>query len=314
MDRRRFLASFASTCAFAPFAASALSPTPAAPARALAITLDDPEAEASYPLLSADARNAAILSALDAAGGLRAALFVCGKRVDSAAGRRHLRAWADAGHLLGNHSWSHRFYPRTPFEEFSADVSRCDALLAEYAPPEKRFRFPYLKEGDTVAQRDAMRSFLDAQGYRSGAVTIDASDWAIDSRLRRRLAKDPKANLTPYRAFFLEHIAARADYYASLANLAVGRAIPHTLLLHHNLLNALFLGDLLAHLRGLGWQLVDARAAFADPFFDSRPDVVPVGESLVWATARADTRFEGELRYPAEDERYEAPRMDILGL
>lgn len=313
MNRRDFFTALAATCVLAPLDARGAAPT-----RTLAITLDDPDTTNNTPLLSIEARNAAILSAL-AAHKLHAALFVCGKRVDSELGRRHLRAWADAGHLLGNHSWSHAFYPRTPFSEFSADVSRCDALLAEFSPSEKRFRFPYLKEGDTVAQRDAMRGFLDAQGYRAGAVTIDASDWAIDARLRRRLDQDPGADLTPYRSFFLEHIAARAEYYATLADRAVRRPspntpIPHTLLLHHNLLNALFLGDLLTHLRAQGWTLIDARAAFADPFFDTRPDIVPAGESLVWATARAAGSFDAELRYPAEDERYEAPRMDTLGL
>ena len=32
-----------------------------------------------------------------------------------------------------------------------------------------------------------MRAFLTDHGYKNGAVTIDASDWYIDDRLRKRL-------------------------------------------------------------------------------------------------------------------------------
>jgi hypothetical protein len=41
---------------------------------------------------------------------------------------------------------------------------------------------------------------------------------------------------------------------------------------------------------------------------------VPAGQSLVWAAAKADGRYEKLLRYPGEDGDYEAPKMDALGL
>ena len=34
----------------------------------------------------------------------------------------------------------------------------------------------------------------------------------------------------------------------------------------------------------------------------------------MWAAAKASWRFEGKLRYPGEDDTYEKPRMDALGL
>ena len=41
---------------------------------------------------------------------------------------------------------------------------------------------------------------------------------------------------------------------------------------------------------------------------------LPSGQSLVWAAAKASGRYEAQLRYPGEDERYEAPKLDALGL
>ena len=40
-----------------------------------------------------------------------------------------------------------------------------------------------------------MRRFLKERGYRNGHVSIDASDWYVDQRMRERLTKDLKADL-----------------------------------------------------------------------------------------------------------------------
>ncbi len=290
--------------------------TRAAPAQdaAVAITIDDLDVDADdTPLMNLEQRNAAILATLRRHR-LRAALFVCGMRVDNPAGRRHVRDWGDAGHLVCNHTYSHVPYSRTSFEAFSVDTLRCERLIQDVPNFRRLFRFPALKEGATRTQRDRMRSFLREHSYRMGSVTIDTSDWAIDERLRKRLAAQPHADVAPYRAFLLEHIWQRATFYDGLASHLLGRPIKHTLLIHHKLLTALFLEDLLRMFTSRGWRLVDADDAFRDPVFERQPNIVPAGESLVWALAKETGLFETLLRYPGEDSRYEEPRMNELGL
>jgi hypothetical protein len=85
-------------------------------------------------------------------------------------------------------------------------------------------------------------------------------------------------------------------------------------LIHHSVLNALYLGDLLQALTDGGWKLIDASRAFDDPVFQREPKTIPAGESLVWALAKETGRFESRLRYPGEDDVYENPKMDALGL
>jgi len=46
----------------------------------------------------------------------------------------------------------------------------------------------------------------------------------------------------------------------------------------------------------------------------SEPKSLPSGQSLVWAVAKERGGYESMLRYPGEDETYEAARMDALGL
>src|SRR5262249_51705098 len=158
------------------------------------------------------------------------------------------------------------------------------------------FRFPFLKEGDTATKRDSVRSFLKQHGYRNGYVTVDTSDWYVHSRLQKRLAQDPKADITPYRDFYLKHLLNRANYYNDLAVQVLRRNVRHTTLVHHNELNGLFLADVIEMFRKNNWELIDADEAFADPVFREQPNIVPAGESILWALAKA--AGDNSLRYP----------------
>ena len=159
-----------------------------------------------------------------------------------------------------------------------------------------------------------MRAFLKQHDYRNGAVTIDASDWYFDQRLRERLRADPKFDTARYREPYLAHLWDRAQYYDGLAQALLGRSAAHTLLLHYNQINALFLSDAIAMFLARGWNVIGAAQAFSDPVFQREPNNVPAGESLLWALAKESGRFEGRLRYPGEDSVYEKPALDRLQL
>jgi hypothetical protein len=186
--------------------------------------------------------------------------------------------------------------------------------LRGYSGFRKWFRFPALKEGQTRELRDRFRAFLAQHGYRNGAVTIDASDWYYNQRLLARIEADRGFDATLYQQPYLDHIWDRSRFYDQLSRDVLGRSVPHTLLIHYNLLNSLFLGDLLAMFRSKGWDVLDAEEAFSDRVFNRQPDTAPAGESLIWALAKETGKFEDRLRYPGEDDVYEKPMLDRLGL
>lgn len=284
------------------------------PAPQFAITMDDFFWQDSLKLTGAQ-RNEAILGTLHKHS-IKAALFVIGRNAEDDEGKQLLSAWDRAGHVIANHTYSHRNFnaPDADVKGYQDDILRAEVLLKDFSRFRKYLRFPMLKEGDTVAKRDAMREFLSQHGYRNGHVTIDDSDWYIDQRLTARLKTDPAANLKPYRDYYLDHIWTRAEYYNTLAQRVTGYSVKHTLLVHFNLLNSLFLGDLIAMFKAKGWQPIDAEEAFNDPVFASKPNVFPAGESLIWSLAKEKGTIAKSLRYPAEDSEYEAARMKKLGL
>ena len=262
--------------------------------------------------LVAEERTRAILAALRTHS-IKAAIFVVGRNVDSVLGQRLLKLWNDEGHIIGNHTYSHRDYTATDFFNYTSDVVRCEALIKPHSQFRRLFRFPYLKEGNTAERRDRMRTRLAEHGYKNGAVTIDASDWYIDERMAKTLAADPRSDTSRYRDYYLQHILDRSLHYDRLATLATGRSVSHTLLVHHNVLNSLYHGDILEQYKRQGWKIIDAEQAFTDPAFDEHPAVLPAGESLALALALEKGQARRE-RYPAEDGDYEAPKMDRLGL
>ena len=252
---------------------------------------------------------------LDSLAKTRAFLFARGQTVDNEHGARILNLWSSAGHRIGNHTYRHiPLLGKIAPEEFEADLLRADEILRGYSGFRKWFRFPLLKEGRTQQVRDRLRAFLTLHGYRNGAVTIDASDWYYDQRLIERLEADRNFDVTRYRQPYLNHIWDRAQYYDALSRNVLGRSVSHTLLIHYNLLNSLFLGALLTMFRSKGWGIIEAEEAFADTVFNRQPNIAPAGESLIWALAKETGRFEGRLRYPGEDDTYEKPLLGRLAL
>jgi peptidoglycan/xylan/chitin deacetylase (PgdA/CDA1 family) len=277
----------------------------------VAITMDDVRWQAIPEELRAKAEE----RLLGDLGKTRAVLFAVGQHVDNSHGAEILKSWSAAGHWIGNHTYLHQpLLGKTTPEEFEQGILRNEEVLRKYTGFRKWFRFPALKEGRTRELRDRFRGFLKEHGYRNGAVTIDASDWYYNQRLLARRETDAGFDVNRYRQPYLDHIWDRARYYDRLSRDVLGRSVAHTLLIHYNLLNGLFLGDLLGMFRAKGWSVIGADEAFGDAVFARQPDTAPAGESLLWALAKETGKFEARLRYPGEDDVYEKAILDRLGL
>ncbi|MBW2278712.1 MAG: polysaccharide deacetylase family protein, partial [Deltaproteobacteria bacterium] len=83
--------------------------------------------------------------------GIRAVGLVTWSNVRSPDDLALLTLWLEAGHELGNHSFSHPDYNRTDVEDYIADMERARAELADFLEAFDRtprfFRFPQLHEG-----------------------------------------------------------------------------------------------------------------------------------------------------------------------
>lgn len=280
-------------------------------AQTLALTFDDGFNPATQP--KAAQWNAQMLATLHEHK-IKAALFPSLTRIGGVEGLGLVKAWAQAGHLVGNHTASHRSLadPKVSLEWFIADVQTADAAIRNLPGFVPMLRFPYLKEGDTLTKRDGLRNWMAPNGYRSAPVSIDASDWYYNLVYAEHLKAGDADKAERVKQRYILHLLDRAAYYDGLAREVLGRSPAHVMLLHTNQINADALPDVIAALAAHGWTILSADTAFQDPLYAQAPDTLPAGESIIWARAKA-SNLPG-LRYPAEDSVYEEPLLRDAGL
>ena len=150
--------------------------------------------------------------------------------------------------------------------------------------------------------------------YKNGYVTIDASDWYYNLRLIEFMKKNPGKSVEAYKKAYITHLLDRAKFYDDLVFKLLARKIKHSILLHHSLASALFLGDLIKAFKNEGWQVINASYALTGKVYKKIPDIVPAGESIIWGLAKESGKYDDILRYPGEDSKYEEAKLDSLDL
>ncbi|NHZ42025.1 polysaccharide deacetylase family protein [Massilia aquatica] len=261
----------------------------AACAQSVAFTFDDGPSLADTPRFTPQQRNQAMLDAL-ARHKVKAALFVtAGNGADKPAGYALARAWGEAGHVIGNHTMTHPDLDsaKVSLARYQQEVLECDKITATLPGYQKWFRYTYLREGSEPGKREGMRDFLAAQGYRNAYVTLDTSDWRLDEHLAETLAKNSKADLAPLKKAYLAHVRERALAYRAMSQRLQGRDIAQVILLHHNLINALFLDDVIGMFKEMGWTIVAPAKAFEDPVYQFSPQRPAHGQSLLLSMSRS---------------------------
>jgi peptidoglycan/xylan/chitin deacetylase (PgdA/CDA1 family) len=137
-----------------------------ASAQSVAFTFDDAPNMQALPRLTAAQRNAAMLAAL-AKHKVKAALFVtAGYGADQPPGNALVRAWGEAGHVIGNHTMTHPDLnsEAVSLAQYQKEILDCDAIIRPMPGYRKWYRFTFLREGKTPEKRDGMRQFPAQQG------------------------------------------------------------------------------------------------------------------------------------------------------
>ena len=185
-----------------------------------------------------------------------------------------LRLWRAAGHPLANHTYSHMNLSAHSAEEFLEDVARNEKTLREHMGDEgwRWLRYPYLREGDTLEKRRAVRHALGERGYRIAQVTMSFDDWAYNGPYARCLAKGDTSAIEWLKRSYAERAKRSLAEAQTSARRVYGRDIAHVMLLHVGALQTVMLGTLFELLETSGFELVTLDEAQADPAYAIDPD------------------------------------------
>jgi len=169
-------------------------------------------------------------------------------------------------HFLCNHSMTHSHLSSQSLEEFKNEIEQLEEILKPYKNMRKWYRYPYLDYGNRTAiggsHNKAFHSLevLKSLGYSEGYVTINTFDWHLDKRVSESIKKGFLVDYQALEDLYIELLNSWCNYYINFFD----RDIPHTLLLHANDLNALFLDKILSMLKESGWNIVSPEQAFSD--------------------------------------------------
>lgn len=290
---------------------SAISDTK--PLRQIALTFDDAPKGAGA-LLEGNQRGMVLLDTLASAQTGPVAFFVTTRNLHLPGFRERITRYANAGHLIGNHTHTHPWLRKTEAAEYLAGVDQAEALLSGLSNRRPWFRYPFLDEGRPLQRRQAVYAGLRERGLQNGYVTVDNYDWYLDQRWQQAVKAGQDVDLALLRQAYVSLLLDAVEFYDALAVRTLGRSPAHVLLLHENDVAALFIDDLVQALRTAGFEIISPDEAYKDPIADRQPVTLRTGQGRVAALAVDAGVDPTTLTHRAIDERQIDRWLDELGV
>ena len=271
-------------------------------AREIALTFDDAPTPDSA-LMTGNERTQKLISALKQAQIPDAMFFVKADYINSQTSAR-LKQYTDAGFHLANHSFTHQSANQLDINAYAVDVYKAHLALKPFNNVLNYHRFPYLHYGKDLSNINQLQKLLIELGYKDGYVTIDNFDWYISALITKAAEEKRPINYEKARDFYVNSLYTSIEFYDGIARKSLKRSPRHVLLLHENDAAALFVGDLIQHLRNKGWKIISPQQAYKDPIARNFPQVSFHKQGRVAAIANSKGIPEAELRHPSENEDY----------
>lgn len=172
-----------------------------------------------------------------------------------------LEQFREAGFNLGNHTYSHRSLNNISAAKYIEDVDKADKILEPLFSENKYFRYPYLAEGNGEKKQQIYR-YLAAHKYTIAPVTIDSKDFLFNQQLFSIPYRLREQHLPSIRKRYLNYIWKQTIKSQSRAE--QNKPLKEILLIHANLLNSYFLGDIIDLYRANGYRFISLDEALTE--------------------------------------------------
>lgn len=233
----------------------------------IAISLDDAPMPGTV-LFSGMDKTKAIIQKLQEVNSPSVGIFALGMYTQRAQNMERLRMYGEAGHILANHSYSHYRLNDVTAQVFIKDIQKAHECLSSLPNFLPLFRFPYLCEGKDTQQRQEVMQALKGMGYQEGYVTVSNHDYYINKLVLEAAKAGKQIDHEKLKKVYISILWDCIETYQRLARKVSKRKVKHVLLLHENDLAALFIGDLIEHIRSQGWRVIAIEDAYEDSMAD----------------------------------------------
>ena len=237
---------------------------PNEPLGEIALSLDDAPMP-STAIFNGVEKTKRIIQALQDANCPAVGIFAIGKYAHTPTGLNRLHMYAEAGHIIANHSYSHYKLNDITAQDFIEDIKKAHEILSPLPSFKLLFRFPYLAEGKDEVQRQEVIQYLQSMGYREGYITVNNHDYYMSKLLVDAVKAGKIIDHEKLKNLYVSILWDCITSVDKLSHKVLNRKVKHVLLLHENDLAALFIGDLIEHIRKQGWKIISIEEAYEDP-------------------------------------------------
>ena len=188
-----------------------------------------------------------------------------------------LRLWLEAGQELGNHTYGHLNLHKVGISRFTEDITKgahhTKALTEEFSSPYRYFRHPFLRAGNSQEQADSLIHFLTEHNYIEAPVTIDNADYLFAKAYHEAYNNGDKDQMKHIGTTYVRYMEDVLKFYERNSQDLFGRQISHILLMHANMLNSDYLGELLEMYKSNGYEFCTLAEALEDPAYETEVTV-----------------------------------------
>ncbi len=275
------------------FVLMAAVPRMQAPARRVAVTIDDAPVVNEMTDIGNFRRVTAGLVGAFVADRVPVTVFV-NERQLNVPGQRDARVaaldqWLDAGFDLGNHGYAHLSANTVPLTQFTDDVLKGEVVIRPLVESRGRkltwFRYPYLHSGTSAESHQGIVDFLAARQYRVAPVTVDYADYTFAGAYVREVRAGRVEQAARIRQAYVDQVDVGFAYAEQASVEVFGREIPQILLIHCNELNSVALRDTFARMRARGYEFITLEQAMADEAYARADSFTGPGGSWLSRTA-----------------------------
>ena len=185
-----------------------------------------------------------------------------------------VKLWTDAGYPLGNHTYSHPDLHKIPTGNYLQDIDRNEPVLRRLTPLDwKYFRYPFLREGNTVSKKKAVREHLQSKGYRIAEVTVDFEDWSWNDPYARCKNTGDLNAIKWLKSTYLSNATDNLERAKKMTDALFNKPVAHILLLHVGAFDAEMLEPLIRAYQDRGVEFIPVSEAVSDPIYELNPEV-----------------------------------------
>ena len=187
--------------------------------------------------------------------------------------------------VIGNHGYQHRMYSTEGIDSFKIDVLQGEAitkpLARRYNKGENYYRFPYNDLGKDATEHRQAVDYLNSRGYIVTPYTVHSDDWLVTELYEYYKTHDRIKDAQRIGEAFVAFTIKNFEYIENITDKKLGRNVSQIYLMHDNLLNADYMGELLAALKKRGYSFITLDEAMKDPVY-KQPDYYELRYGVSW--------------------------------